>query len=106
MQDDDDLKAWDRMTPVGREWGAPYAETLWALDVVAYRLKGTQLHLVELHGQWHLGWRGREVARWRVSETDWDALRAAVIFMNDPEAVTLWDGATSTAIQERQADHG
>lgn len=93
MQDDDDLKAWDQMSPVGREWGAPNAETLWALDTIADRLQGTRMDLVELDGQWHLSWCGREVARWRVSETDWHALRAAVIFTNSPEALTTWDSA-------------
>lgn len=95
MQDDDDLKAWDRMLPVGREWGAPDAETLWALDARSERLQGTDLELVEFEGEWHLSWRGQQLARWRVSETDWDALRAAVMAAG-PDALSAWDSAVTS----------
>ncbi len=91
---DDDLEAWDQMSPVGREWGAPDAETLWALDSLAYRLRGTDLNLVEVDREWILCWHGKELARWRVSDTNLEALRAAVVAAHDPKALSVWDFAT------------
>jgi hypothetical protein len=88
---DDDLKAWDNMPPVGSEWGAPDSETLWVLDGVALGLKGTPMELVEHEGEWHLIWQGRELARWLVGETDWQALRAVVVATGDSSAVACWD---------------
>ncbi|MRR56615.1 MAG: hypothetical protein EG824_00130 [Deltaproteobacteria bacterium] len=85
------------MPPVGREWGAPHAEILWALDTVAARLRGTPLELAESGGQWQLSWCGQEVAQWRVSETNWDTLRAAVVATGHQKALELWYGAAPGA---------
>ncbi|MRR50327.1 MAG: hypothetical protein EG825_05345 [Rhodocyclaceae bacterium] len=97
MSDVDELKEWDQMLPVGREWGAPHAEILWALDTLANRLQGTDLELFEIDGDWLLRLNGKELARWQVSATDWDALRAAVVAANDEKAISVWEFATTHA---------
>lgn len=85
---------WDQVQPVGREWGAPNAEILWALDTLANRLQGTDLELFELDGDWLLRCNGKELARWQVSATDWEALRAAVA-AHDEKALSVWESATT-----------
>lgn len=97
MSDVDELKEWDQMLPVGREWGAPNAEILWALDTLANRLQGTDLELLENDGDWLLRWHGKELARWQVSATDWGALRAAVVAAKDEKALSVWKSATTHA---------
>ncbi len=94
MQDDNEMKAWDEMVPVGREWGAPNAEMLWALDTLAERLEGTPMELIELdeQSQWCLRWQDQELMRWQVGESDLGALRATI--MDDVEALAVWDEAT------------
>ena len=94
MQDDDHvLDTWESMSPVGREWGAPDAENLWALDAAAYRLQGTRMALVETEAGWCLSWDDRELARWPTSTTDWRALREVVAASGDPRAIQVWNFA-------------
>lgn len=101
MSNVDELKEWDQILPVGREWGAPNAEILWALDTLANRLQGTDLELFEIDGDWLLRWHTKELARWQVSATDWDALHSAVVAVHDEKALLVWESATSHATDQR-----
>lgn len=93
-----DLDDWDSMPPAGREWGAPCAETLWALDAMAERLAGSGLALQETEVDWHLTWHGRDVARWITEDTDWQALRATVTAVGGTDPVRAWDAAVAVGL--------
>jgi len=62
-------------------------------------LQGTDLELLEIDGDWLLRWHGKELTRWQVSATDWDALRTAVVATHDGKAITVWESATTHATE-------